>query len=200
MTMRPISDDSKLLKTLSAWKTTTNMKWKLMFSQRQFVKILVIGLENHGKTTLLRSAIRKSKLKHINEKTIPTLGVSIETICKESTVFTCFDLSGSPKCRGIWSYFKGVNAAIIVIDRTDYARLSILKDIIQSQEIGGLLNNVPVCIFLSFSDKDGMDCAKLKRALDLDESGWNYSIFSANGVSGDGTDDGFKWLQLQCHK
>ncbi|KAJ5068266.1 adp-ribosylation factor-related protein [Anaeramoeba ignava] len=81
--------------------------------------ILILGLENSGKTTLLE------KIKNIYNKEeetphnliFPTVGLNIGRIQIGGNKFIFWDLGGEKGLRNIWkSYYSSTNAIIFVID------------------------------------------------------------------------------------
>jgi len=60
------------------------------------VRILVVGLDNSGKTTLINHL--KPKKSQMNE-VAPTIGFQVEEFTKNNLSFTVFDMSGQvPSC------------------------------------------------------------------------------------------------------
>ena len=80
-------------------------------------KILLIGLDNSGKTTILNFIKSKTFV-----QTEPTVGLNIETIIIKNFEFLIFDVGG--KVRTLWShYYENLSAIIFAIDSTDRPRL-----------------------------------------------------------------------------
>jgi hypothetical protein len=61
--------------------------------------------------------------------------MTLETIEKESYVLSIFDFSGVKSSRDIWRYFREVHGVILVVNRTDFDGVAILKDATSSIEI-----------------------------------------------------------------
>jgi ADP-ribosylation factor-like protein 6 len=116
--------------------------------------ILIIGLDNAGKSTL----INKLKSKKNNKETVPTIGFNKETFSKKNFNFNVFDMSGQQKYRPLWeSYYHLSDAVIFVIDSSDRVRLSIVK-----YEIEQMLQNAdlgPKAPLLFFSNKMDLEYA-----------------------------------------
>lgn len=83
------------------------------------MKILLLGLDNAGKTTILKT-ISGENLKQIS----PTKGFNVKLIEKEGLKFTFWDLGGQETIRHVWEkYFEGNDALVYVIDSSDTYRL-----------------------------------------------------------------------------
>lgn len=83
------------------------------------VRILMVGLDAAGKTTILY----KLKLGEI-VTTIPTIGFNVETVEYKSIVFTVWDVGGQDKIRPLWRhYFQNTQGIIFVVDSNDRDRI-----------------------------------------------------------------------------
>lgn len=70
--------------------------------KRREAKILVIGLDNSGKTTLINHL--KPKKASTFEVT-PTVGFQVEELKKNNINFTIFDMSGQGRYRTLWEHY-----------------------------------------------------------------------------------------------
>ena len=89
------------------------------FANKRQVRLLMLGLDAAGKTTILY----KMKL---NEcvNTIPTIGFNVETFQYKNIEFNAWDIGGQFKLRSLWShYFDNVDALVYVVDSADPDRL-----------------------------------------------------------------------------
>ena len=85
-----------------------------LFNYKKEKRVLMVGLDNAGKTTILYNL----KLGEIR-KTVPTIGFNVEQITYKKLNLTVWDIGGQDKIRPLWKhYFNGVNAVIFVIDIT----------------------------------------------------------------------------------
>ena len=81
---------------------STAVKRLLGFSNQE-MRILMVGLDAAGKTTILY----KLKLGEV-VTTIPTIGFNVETVEYKNLSFTCWDVCGQDKIRALWHhYFAG---------------------------------------------------------------------------------------------
>ena len=83
------------------------------------VRVLVLGLDNAGKTTVLK----KFNGEDINTVS-PTLGFSIKTLEYQGFKLNVWDIGGQQTIRSYWrNYFEQTDAIIWVVDSADRARL-----------------------------------------------------------------------------
>merc|ERR1712203_282055 len=93
--------------------------WKRLLVGKQEMRILMLGLDAAGKTTILY------KLKLTDTvTTIPTIGFNVESVEYKNITMTVWDVGGQDKIRKLWKhYFQGSNALIFVVDSTDRDRV-----------------------------------------------------------------------------
>ncbi|KNG77331.1 ADP-ribosylation factor protein [Plasmodium falciparum IGH-CR14] len=93
-----------------------------LFSNKE-VRILILGLDNAGKTTILN----RLQLGEVIQ-TIPTIGFNVETVNYKNLKLQVWDLGGQSSIRPYWRcYYKNTNAIIYVIDSSDSERLNSTK-------------------------------------------------------------------------
>ena len=85
------------------------------------IRILLLGLDSAGKTTLLY----KLKLgKYI--ETIPTIGFNLETVQYKNMTLTIWDVGGQDKLRQLWRhYYQDTRVIIFMIDVNDKERIEL---------------------------------------------------------------------------
>ncbi|GMT25421.1 hypothetical protein PFISCL1PPCAC_16718, partial [Pristionchus fissidentatus] len=90
----------------------------------QHLRILMLGLDSAGKTTILY----KLKLGEL-VTTIPTIGFNVEQVTYRNLAFTIWDVGGQNKIRPLWKYyFQNTQALIYVVDSSDVHRLDEARD------------------------------------------------------------------------
>lgn len=95
-----------------------------MLNPRQEYKLIIVGLDNAGKTTTLYKL-------HLGEvvMTQPTIGSNVENVKFNNIHFEVWDLGGQATLRNSWqSYYRNTAAVIIVVDSTDRGRMHLVKE------------------------------------------------------------------------
>merc|ERR1712117_680580 len=82
-------------------------------------RILMLGLDNGGKTTILKVLAGEE-----NINTQPTQGFNVKQVLQEGFKLNVWDIGGQKTIRPYWSnYFESSNALVYVIDSSDTRRL-----------------------------------------------------------------------------
>merc|ERR1712046_465419 len=84
------------------------------------VRILMLGLDNAGKTTVLKK-LSDEDISHI----MPTQGFNIKSLVHDGFKLNVWDIGGQKTIRQYWSnYFESSDALVYVVDSSDEARLA----------------------------------------------------------------------------
>lgn len=163
---------------------------------RRDVSVLVVGLDNSGKTSLLNYLRpRESQNSYI----VPTVGFNVERFVCQGLSFTAFDMSGQSRYRTLWgNYYRTTNGIIFVIDSSDRARIMIAREELQQllSHPDILSRNIPILFFANKMDiRDALSDVGVSSALALDSiTNKSWHICSSNALNGDGVADGIEWL------
>lgn len=121
--------------------------FKSLFGKQE-VRILMVGLDAAGKTTILY----KLKLGE-SVTTIPTIGFNVETVEYKNLKFTMWDVGGQDKLRPLWRhYFQNTNGVIFVVDSNDSARIGKARDELQKMLAEDELRNAILLVFANKQD------------------------------------------------
>jgi len=91
-----------------------------LINGKQEKRILMVGLDAAGKTTVLYQL----KLGEV-VTTIPTIGFNVETVEYKNIEFTVWDIGGQHLIRPLWRhYYHGTEAVIFVVDSNDRERIA----------------------------------------------------------------------------
>eukprot|EP01137_Pigoraptor_chileana_P001923 Opistho-2@40153 len=96
---------------------------QLFWSQEEY-KVIITGLDNAGKTTILYQLLMNEVV-----VTSPTIGSNVEEVQYKNIHFVMWDIGGQESLRSSWAtYYANTRCVILVIDSTDRERLSISKE------------------------------------------------------------------------
>ncbi|KAH8860770.1 ADP-ribosylation factor-like protein 6, partial [Schistosoma japonicum] len=147
------------------------------FSKKE-VNVLVIGLDNSGKSTILNKLQSKETQKSL---IIPTVGYS------------------SGAYRDLWEkFYKECEAIIYVVDSSDELRLIVVED-----ELHRILKHpnvfsrrIPILFFANKMDQpNSLTTKEIVRILGLENiKNKPWKIFPSNAISGNGLNEGLMWL------
>ena len=103
-----------------------------MYTSKPTFKILIVGCDNAGKTTLLEQIKKLENQKSVKlEKIPPTIGLNIAKIVKNNGEFMFWDVGGQKSLRKIWTkYFAECNAVLFIIDGSDESRFNEVREVI----------------------------------------------------------------------
>merc|ERR1739848_947351 len=178
----------------SFYTTTTKMGsvFAKLFGGKREMRILMVGLDAAGKTTILY----KLKLGEI-VTTIPTIGFNVETVEYKNISFTVWDVGGQDKIRPLWRhYYQNTQGLIFVIDSNDRDRIEDARE-----ELTKMLNEEEMrdAVLLVFANKqdlpNAMTAAEITEKLGLHGMrNRQWFIQSACATTGDGLYEGLDWL------
>ncbi|CAF1386455.1 unnamed protein product [Rotaria magnacalcarata] len=165
-----------------------------IFGKKHY-RILMLGLDNAGKTSILYRLRLKESI-----TTIPTVGFNVETVVLGHVKFNVWDVGGQDKIRPLWRhYFTGSQGLIFVVDSCDRERMEEasreLEKIINDRE----MRNIVLLVFCNKQDISGcMQPADIRQALHLDKLNRPYAIMPCSALHGTGLSEGLKWLSEHC--
>uniref|UniRef100_A0AAV1TE11 ADP-ribosylation factor-like protein 2 n=1 Tax=Peronospora matthiolae TaxID=2874970 RepID=A0AAV1TE11_9STRA len=158
------------------------------------IRILMLGLDNAGKTTILKQFMGQD----ITEIS-PTLGFDIQTLEYKGFKLNVWDVGGQQTIRSYWrNYFEQTDGLVWVVDSADQRRLEDCK-----RELGQLLTQeklagATLLIFANKQDLPGaLSSAEIADSLGLRSAQFStrhWSIVSCSAVTGEGLVDGIDWL------
>ncbi|KAK3953340.1 ADP-ribosylation factor family-domain-containing protein [Pseudoneurospora amorphoporcata] len=163
-----------------------------LFWTKKEIRILILGLDNAGKTTLLY----RLKIGEV-VTTIPTIGFNVESVTYKNLNFNVWDLGGQTSIRPYWRcYYANTAAVIFVVDSTDMERLQTASDELAAMLNEEELKDAALLVFANKQDQPGAKgAADISQALRLGElRDRNWSIMACSAVDGTGINEGMDWL------
>ncbi|CAN7946168.1 unnamed protein product [Ixodes hexagonus] len=168
-----------------------------LFGKKQ-VRILMVGLDAAGKTTILY----KLKLGEI-VTTIPTIGFNVETVEYNNICFTVWDVGGQDKIRPLWRhYFQNTQGLIFVVDSNDRERSSEAQDELQKMLNDDELRDAVLLVFANKQDlPNAMPASELTDTLGLNNlRNRSWYIPATCATQGTGLYEGLDWLSNELSK
>ena len=165
---------------------------KLSFRKKQW-KLLVLGLDNAGKTTFLYQL----KLGEV-VNTAPTIGFNVETIKYKRCSFTCWDVGGQKKIRSLWRhYYRGSDGLIFLVDSADNGqeRMADVREQLHRMLECEELRDIKVLVMANKQDmKDAAKPSTIASNLFLHDLGNEWRIQGCVSTTGEGVYEGLNWL------
>jgi ADP-ribosylation factor related protein 1 len=180
--------------------------------------VLLLGLDNAGKTTLHEQIKSLYLPTHPNPKlkTVPTVGQNVSTITLPDMYLKVWDVGGQHSLRKLWqSYYSSCHAIIFVIDSTDIGdgsltpensasgRLEecklVLEDVLQHSETEG----VPLLVLANKQDRE--DCVEVvrikeelvKKVFEGEKGGSirDSRVLPVSALTGTGVKEAVEWVR-----
>jgi len=176
--------------------------WQLLYYLGFWQKkatIILLGLDNAGKTTLL------FKLKNNTISSfIPTQRAQMETIELGHITFKAWDLGGHEAVRDLWKdYYVEADAVIFLVDSADSARFGEAKIVLNELLTSFGLATTPFLILGNKSDVNtAVNRETLMSVLNIQKNQLGTSseldrpmqVFTCSLVAGTGFTEALKWL------
>ncbi|GMR36830.1 hypothetical protein PMAYCL1PPCAC_07025, partial [Pristionchus mayeri] len=156
------------------------------------IRILLLGLDNAGKTTLLKK-LSSEELTNVT----PTKGFNVKTIASGGITLNVWDIGGQRAIRPYWSnYYPGTHAVIYVVDASDVKRLDEshveLDELLEEKKLEG----VPLLVLANKQDlstaADAVQISTMLGLANIRERAWQIQPCVA--LTGEGVQEGVQWL------
>merc|ERR1712100_875350 len=162
----------------------------------QEARILVLGLDNAGKTTILKK-LSDEDISHI----MPTQGFNIKSLVREGFKLNVWDIGGQKTIRPYWSnYFEASDALVYVIDSSDSRRLQESGEELRELLAEDKLGRVPLLIFANKQDLlQAVSTDEIAATLNLTGiADRTWTIQACSAKTGEGLQEGMEWMVGQC--
>lgn len=172
--------------------------------------VLVLGLDNSGKSSIINCMKTRNETKQLGRNRIaekisitPTIGFRLERVRVQSVAMTLIDMSGQGRYRNLWEYYyKECDAIVFVLDSSDRKRLLVAyeeKDRVLLHP--NVVNRIiPILYFSNKMDRKGaLTCDELTQLLNAQGLAGRkpWKVFCSNAITGAGVTAGFEWLADQ---
>lgn len=177
------------------------------WNKKEQYSILILGLDNAGKTTFLETLKKTYNLSSKDlSRIVPTVGQNVATITtKENILLKFWDVGGQESLRSMWSeYYSQCHAIIFVVDSTDRSRIDEWKHTLTSIMMDDEIEGVPVLMLANKQDKqDRMEIQDIKEIFNqIAEhlSARDSRVLPVSALTGDGITDSMDWLILRLQR
>lgn len=128
-------------------------------TQKEEFSVLILGLDNAGKTTFLESAKTTftQGYRGINpSKITATVGLNIGNIQTDGVVLNFWDLGGQEELQALWDkYYAECHAVIYTVDSNDRERIQESKKTFDTMISNEYLKGVPLLVLANKQDLPG---------------------------------------------
>ncbi|RNA21446.1 ADP-ribosylation factor 2 [Brachionus plicatilis] len=165
---------------------------KKMKQEEKEMRILMLGLDNAGKTTILK----KFNGEDINTIS-PTLGFNIKTLEHKNFKLNVWDVGGQKSLRSYWrNYFESTDGLVWVVDSADKLRMADCKQELHSLLQEERLAGATLLVFANKQDIPGsLTSEEIRKLLDLDNiTTHHWQIQGCSAVTGENLVEGIDWL------
>ncbi|KAI8801856.1 ADP-ribosylation factor-like protein [Cladochytrium replicatum] len=169
----------------------------LLWGQKE-VRILILGLDGAGKTTILYRL-------QIGEvvTTIPTIGFNVETVQYKNIKLQVWDLGGQTSIRPYWRcYYANTDAIIFVVDSADRERVPTSREELVAMLDEEELKDARLLVLANKQDMAGaMSHTEVSEMLGLTNlKNRQWTIFKCSAKAGEGLNDALDWLVASLAK
>ncbi|XP_075222026.1 ADP ribosylation factor-like 2 isoform X1 [Lycorma delicatula] len=165
---------------------------KKMKQKEKEMRILMLGLDNAGKTTILKR-FNGEKIDTIS----PTLGFNIKTLEHRGYKLNVWDVGGQKSLRSYWrNYFESTDGLIWVVDSADKRRLedccNELHSLLKEERLAG----ATLLVFANKQDLPGaFSSEEIRDILELDKiKTHHWQIIKSSAVTGENLLIGIDWI------
>ncbi|KAK7863287.1 hypothetical protein R5R35_005331 [Gryllus longicercus] len=165
---------------------------KKMRQKEKEMRLLMLGLDNAGKTTIL---------KRFNGEAIdtisPTLGFNIKTLEHRGYKLNVWDIGGQKSLRSYWrNYFECTDGLIWVVDSADKRRLEDCRKELHSLLGEERLAGATLLVFANKQDLPGaLTAEEIRDVLELEQiKTHHWQIVWCSALTGQNLLEGMDWI------
>ena len=165
--------------------------WTKLLGKKD-VRILMLGLDAAGKTTILYQLKMGETV-----KTIPTIGFNVESLDYKGLNFTVWDVGGQYKIRVLWKhYYQNTDGLIFVVDSNDKERMKEASEELMKMLAEEELKDCAVLVLANKQDLNGaLSPGEVTEKLGMGQlKGRNWLVQGTSAATGQGIKEGLDWM------
>ncbi|KAI8885540.1 ARF/SAR superfamily [Backusella circina FSU 941] len=176
-------------------------------TQKEEYYVLIIGLDNAGKTTLLEriKSIFMGVAGLAPDKIAPTVGLNIGRVDIKSSRINFWDLGGQKELHSIWErYYSECHAIVFVVDSTDPVRLEECRDTFERMITNDAVEGVPVLMLANKQDVPGAlrveEVKEVFNKIAVKLGARDSRVLPVSALEGNGVEEAIDWLVLRLQR
>lgn len=172
-------------------------------TRKEEYSVLILGLDNAGKTTLLENIKQQFGNKGLSpDKITPTVGQNVGHVKINNVLLKLWDLGGQESLRTLWdSYYNEAHAVIFVVDSTDKARLEECRNTLDKIITNEFIEGTPVLMLANKQDcEDRLEVEDIKQIFNKmaeKMSARDSRVLPISALNGTGVKDAAEWLVVR---
>lgn len=177
------------------------------WNRKEVYSILILGLDNAGKTTFLET-LKKNYSLHSKDldKIVPTVGQNVAQVpMSKSCTLKFWDVGGQENLRAMWpEYYPQCHGIIFVVDSTDRSRIGECNEVLQTVMMDEDVEGVPVLMLANKQDRpDAMEVQDIKQIFNkMAErlSARDSRVLPLSALTGEGVREAAEWLLIRLQR
>ncbi|XP_063729538.1 ADP-ribosylation factor-like protein 2 [Symsagittifera roscoffensis] len=165
---------------------------KMKIKERE-MRILILGLDNAGKSTILKRIMGED----ISEIS-PTVGFNIETLEFEGFKLNLWDVGGQKSLRSYWrNYFEATDGLIWVVDTSDKRRMADCRNELHALLQEERLLGASLLVFANKIDlPNSCQWKEVEEQLNLKlmDGSHHWTVQPCSAVTGENLITGIQWM------
>ncbi|KAF4682810.1 ADP-ribosylation factor protein 3 [Perkinsus olseni] len=173
-------------------------------TEREERKLIIVGVDNAGKTTTLEQLKRNYTGKGMEPGRIPpTVGLNVGRIAMDHVDAVFWDVGGQIALRELWSsYYEDCNGIVFVVDSGDEKRMrndvaTALRQVLSDRRLA----HKPLAFLCNKHDlPNAMPASEVQEVVGLPEQiDRPMKVFSVSALKNEGIDDAMHWLLREAN-
>eukprot|EP00056_Hartaetosiga_gracilis_P010587 m.157899 g.157899 ORF g.157899 m.157899 type:complete len:197 (-) comp13351_c0_seq1:291-881(-) len=173
--------------------------WQFLTQMDEY-SVLIVGLDDAGKTTLFEQIKVKYKSKYtMKKKIIPTIGQNVTVILHDHVRLVFWDVGGQGDLQQLWeNYYSDAHGVIYVVDSTNSERLEESHNSFGKLLSSRKLEGVPLLILCNKQDVEGaLSTEEVKRIFNRSAHKLGLrdcKVLGVSALNGDDVPTSIDWL------
>lgn len=183
------------------------LRWRRPLHYSKNWRVLFIGLDNAGKSTLFGNIVGESQPK--TEPTLQSVYKEVEFRGKQKKHWLlATDVGGKADCRPAWRhYYTGLHGLVFVVDSVNKDSFEQVKEEILLLLVDEQLRETPILIFANKQDaNDAVSVNEVQMRVLPDKSSFkslhhgDLRVFGGSAMTGEGVFEAVDWLCSQMKR